>query len=150
MRAVLILVGAMLPAPVFGGSQDCGAATDAAWREGFAAGVEAVNAQLGTVTAQIQADVQAQVNAQLARLEQDRLRELDSRLAEAQAGALAAQNPAAAPLRMPALPPRSAGPGQAHGFDSPGALPPGTTITITDPQHLPPELFRALMDHAAR
>ena len=32
----------------------------------------------------------------------------------------------------------------------PAALPAGTTITITDPQNLPPELFRALMDYAAR
>ena len=32
----------------------------------------------------------------------------------------------------------------------PADLPPGTTITITDPQNLPPELFRALMDYAAR
>lgn len=142
MRVMLVLVATMLPLPLAADAPECGAAAGAAWREGFSAGVEAVNAQLGAVTAQIQADVQAQVNAQLARIEADRRRELDSRLADAQAGALAAQGPvqtsSVQAAGMPALP------------RQPGALPPGTTITITDPQNLPPELFRALMDHAGR
>lgn len=140
MRAMLVLLAAMLPVPLAAGASGCGAAVDAAWREGFAAGVEAVNAQLGAVTAQIQADVQAQVNAQLARIEADRAAALDSRLAEAQAMALAAQGSMrGAAAGMPALP-----------RQEPDALPPGTSITITDPQNLPPELFRALMDYAAR
>lgn len=151
MRAMLVLAAAMLPLPLAADTPECGAAAQAAWREGFSAGVEAVNAQLGAVTAQIQADVQAQVNAQLARIEADRRRELDSRLAEAQAGALAAQGPVAAGAGMPSLPTlaRHSGGGIAPA-ESPEALPPGTTITITDPQNLPPELFRALMDHAGR
>ncbi|HMM07620.1 MAG TPA: hypothetical protein PKA35_00715 [Paracoccus solventivorans] len=153
MRAMLVLVAAMLPLPLAAESPECGAAAEAAWREGFSAGVEAVNAQLGAVTAQIQADVQGQVNAQLARIEADRAGALEARLAEAQAQALAAQGPVAAPAGMPALPPLARHPGGGiapAAPPAPEALPPGSTITITDPQNLPPELFRALMDYADR
>lgn len=148
MRA-MVLVAALLPLPLAAEAPDCGAVAQAAWRDGFAAGVEAVNAQLGAVTAQIQADVQAQVNAQLAKIEADRAKALDARLAEAQEQARATQGPVAAVPQMPALPARP-GRSQPDSFDSAASLPPGTTITITDPQNLPPELFRALMDHAAR
>ena len=62
---------------------------------------------------------------------------------------------------MPALPPltRAPGGGIAPKLPArpdpripadPSALPAGTTITITDPQNLPPELFRALMTYATR
>lgn len=127
-----------------------------------------MNAQLGAVTAKMQQDVQTQVNAQLAQLEERRSRELDQRLAAAQAQALAEQGPVRAE-GMPQMPPLAVAPGggiapvlppemaRATGITQhPGAsadaaaLPPGTTITITDPQNLPPELFRALMDYAAR
>lgn len=131
-------------------AQDCGPARDAAYRQGFAEGVEAVNAQLGAVTARMQRDVQAQVNAQLARLESERARELDSRLAAAQAGALAQQGPISAAgmpsMRMATVAPRRDSAAHADA----AALPAGTTITITDPQNLPPELFRALMDYAVQ
>lgn len=149
-------------------AQDCQPAVDAAWRKGFTEGVDAVNAQLGAVTAKMQQDVQAQVNAQLAQLEERRVRELEQQLAAAQAQALAEQGPVQAE-GMPQLPPLIVAPGggvapmlppgmaAATGITQrpaspgdPAALPPGTTITITDPQNLPPELFRALMDYAAR
>jgi len=146
-------------------AQDCQPAIDTAYRKGFTAGVDAVNAQLGAVTAKMQQDVQAQVNAQLAQLEERRSRELDERLAAAQAQALAAQGPVRA-QGMPSLPPLKLAPGggvapvlsrdqagetpRSEISADPAALPAGTTITITDPQNLPPELFRALMDYAAR
>ena len=142
-------------------AQDCQPAIDTAYRKGFTAGVDAVNAQLGAVTAKMQQDVQAQVNAQLAQLEERRSRELDERLAAAQAQALAAQGPVQA-QGMPSLPPLTLAPGGGVApvlpreraapevAPDPAALPPGTTITITDPQNLPPDLFRALMDYAAR
>lgn len=160
LSAALILFA--LPAA----AQDCQPAVDAAYRKGFTEGVDAVNAQLGVVTTKMQQDVQAQVNAQLAQLEERRSRELDERLAAAQARALAEQGPVRA-QGMPQLPPLMLAPGggvalsrptgaaglrpaEAAGATDPAALPPGTTITITDPQNLPPELFRALMDYAAR
>ena len=59
-----------------------------AYRRGFQDGVAAVNAQMGQVTARIQQQVQDQVNAQLAQIEAQRGRELDARLAAAQAEAL--------------------------------------------------------------
>ncbi|HHW33768.1 MAG TPA: hypothetical protein GXX24_06470, partial [Paracoccus solventivorans] len=65
----------------------------------------------------------------------------------------AAQGPVAAPAEMPALPPLARHPGGGIAPAAPAApkaLPPGSTITITDPQNLPPELFRALMDYADR
>lgn len=148
------------------------------YQRGFTDGVAAVNEQLGAVTAQMQRDVQAQVNAQLAQLDASRTRELDQRLAAAQTTALqTAPAPraggAAAQARapMPHLPPLVRAPGGgiapappvppgtgpqiAHRPDpripaQPAALPPGTTITISDPQNLPPDLFRALMEYAAR
>lgn len=162
LSAALILFA--LPAV----AQDCQPAIDAAYRKGFTEGVDAVNAQLGAVTAKMQQDVQAQVNAQLAQLEERRSRELDQRLAAAQAQALAEQGPVRA-QGMPQLPPLAKAPGggvapvlppgmaaatritgQSPAAADPAALPPGTTITITDPQNLPPDLFRALMDYAAR
>ncbi|WP_112873694.1 hypothetical protein [Paracoccus endophyticus] len=137
-----------------------------AYRRGFQDGVAAVNAQMGQVTARIQQQVQDQVNAQLAQIEAQRGRELDARLAAAQAEALTGTSgPAttatgtAAPglpvSRMPTLPPipqpSRAAAGQAAPLPSdPAALQPGTTITITDPQALPPELFRMLMEHVRR
>lgn len=154
----LFLVLLALPAH----AQDCAPAADAAYRKGFADGVEAVNAQLGAITAQMQQDVQAQVNAQLAQIEKRRASELETRLAAAQDRALADQGPVRAE-GMPQLPPLvmapgggiapapSSGPAAAHPLPADqAALPPGTTITISDPQNLPPELFRALMDYAAR
>lgn len=65
------------------------------------------------------------------------------------------------PPTMPTLPPLTVAPGGAivpvmpalagpgHPTD-PAALPSGTTLTITDPQNLPPDLYRALMAYAAR
>ena len=164
--AVLLCLAA-LPVPAVG-AETCGPATTEAYRRGFTEGVAAVNAQLGAVTAQMQRDVQAQVNAQLAELDARRTRELEARLAEAQGRVLADQGPVPAempqagpPLRMPSLPPLTVAPGGAivpvlprrpdpRIPDDPAMLPTGTTITITDPQNLPPDLFRALMDHAAR
>lgn len=162
LSAALILLA--LPAA----AQDCQPSVDAAYRQGFAEGVDAVNAQLGAVTAKMQQDVQAQVNAQLARLEERRSRELEQRLAAAQQQALADQGPVRA-QGMPSLPPLTRAPGggiapqglprsaAAPGSapppaapPDPGALPAGTTITISDPQNLPPDLFRALMEYAAR
>ena len=140
-----------------------------AYRRGFQDGVAAVNAQMGQVTARIQQQVQDQVNAQLAQIEAQRGRDLDARLAAAQAEALTgtagtattATGTAAPGLpvsRMPTLPPMPpipqpsrAAAGHAAPLPSdPAALPPGTTVTITDPQALPPELFRMLMEHARR
>ena len=137
-----------------------------AYRRGFQDGVAAVNAQMGQVTARIQQQVQDQVNAQLAQIEAQRGRDLDARLAAAQAEALTgtagtattATGTAAPGLpvsQMPTLPPITqpsrAAAGQAAPLPSdPAALPPGTTITITDPQALPPELFRMLMEHVRR
>lgn len=170
-----VLFLALLLSPVPALSQDCGTPR-ACYNTGFSDGVAAVNAQLGAVTAQIQRDVQAQVNAQLARLDAERTRELEARLATAQDQALAAQGPAQAvgdgrSVAMPTLPPLARAPGGGIAPvlprdlaaatpirqrpdpripADPAALPVGTTITITDPQNLPPELFRALMDYAAR
>ena len=149
--------------------------TRACYNEGFTDGVAAVNAQLGAVTAQMQKDVQAQVNAQLAELDARRNRELEARLTAAQDEALATQGPVRAEgpaqaVTMPRLPPLGRAPGggiaplpsaplavtpirtrpDARLPADPSALPQGTTITITNPQNLPPELFRALMDYAAR
>ena len=168
MRPVLLALTLMLPGlPAW--AQDCAAAANEAYRKGFAEGVEAVNAQLGAVTARMQQDVQAQVNAQLAQMEARRTRELEEALAATQARSLAEQGPIRAE-GMPQMPPLAAAPGggvapvlprdmaaatpitqRAGGTPAdPARLPPGTTITITDPQNLPPELFRALMDYAAR
>lgn len=168
MRPTLLALTLMLPAlPAL--AQDCTAAVNEAYRKGFAEGVEAVNAQLGAVTAKMQQDVQAQVNAQLAQIEARRSRELEEALAAAQARSLAEQGPIRAE-GMPQMPPLAAAPGggvapvlprdmaaatpitprPGAGPTDPASLPPGTTITITDPQNLPPELFRALMDYAAR
>lgn len=138
-----------------------------AYRRGFQDGVAAVNAQMGQVTARIQQQLQDQVNAQLAQIEARRGRDLDARLAAAQAAALegaahtatpgtgtaasalpVSQMPTLPPMPSVAKPPRPAA-GQADRLPTdPAALPPGTTITITDPQSLPPELFRRLMEHA--
>lgn len=57
---------------------------------------------------------------------------------------------------VPALPPGDAAATAIVRRPDPGmpadpaALPEGTTITITDPQNLPPDLFQALMAYAAR
>ena len=167
MRPTVLALMLTLPAlPAV--AQDCTAAANEAYRKGFAEGVEAVNAQLGAVTVKMQQDVQAQVNAQLAQMEQRRTRELEQALAAAQARSLAEQGPVRA-QGMPQLPPLAVAPGggiapvlpremasatplaQRPGTPTdPAVLPPGTTITITDPQNLPPDLFRALMDYAAR
>lgn len=167
MRPTVLALTLMLPAlPAL--AQDCTPALNEAYRKGFAEGVEAVNAQLGAVTAKMQQDVQAQVNAQLAQIDARRTRELEEALAAAQARSLAEQGPIRAE-GMPQMPPLAAAPGggvapvlprdmaQATPITpgpgrptDPASLPPGTTITITDPQNLPPELFRALMDYAAR
>lgn len=168
MRLTVLALTLMLPAlPAL--AQDCTAAVNGAYRKGFAEGVDAVNAQLGAITARMQQDVQAQVNAQLAQIEKRRTRELEEALAAAQARSLAEQGPIRA-QGMPQLPPLAAAPGggvapvlprdmasattitQRPGGTptDPASLPPGTTITITDPQNLPPALFRALMDYAAR
>lgn len=133
-----------------------GESAQQAYRRGFQDGVDAVNAQLGAVTAKMQQQVQSQINAQLAAIEAQHQAELEQRLAEAQQGALAAQGPASAP-DMPRLPPLTVAPGggivprlpdPALPRD-PASLPEGTTITVTNPQQLPPQLFRALMDYAA-
>ncbi len=136
-------------------AQDCAPA----YRRGFHEGVEAVNAQLGAVTARMQQQVQAQVNVQLAELDARRTAELERRLAEAQNQALADRGPVTA-APMPRLPPLTMAP--SGGIvpqmapaadprpDDLAALPPGTTITITDPQNLPPDLFHALLAYAAR
>ncbi|HRO14800.1 MAG TPA: hypothetical protein PLL33_07120, partial [Paracoccus sp. (in: a-proteobacteria)] len=117
------------------------------------------NAQLGAVTARMQQQVQAQVNVQLAELDARRTAELERRLAEAQNQALADRGPVTA-APMPRLPPLTMAP--SGGIvpqmapaadprpDDLAALPPGTTITITDPQNLPPDLFHALLAYAAR
>lgn len=150
--ALALTLAAALPAA----AQDC----TPAYQRGFQEGVEAVNAQLGAVTARMQQQVQAQVNAQLTELDARRTAELESRLADAQGRALAEQGPVTA-RPMPRLPPLTVAPGggivpqmgSAAPPDLPGDpadLPPGTTITITDPQNLPPDLFRALMVYAAR
>ena len=169
-RAALTLVLALIA----GASPARSAETcRAEYERGFAEGVAAVNAQLGAVTARMQRDVQAQVNAQLAELDARRTQELETRLAEAQERAMQGRPPAttAAPGAMPRLPPlvRASGGGIAPALPrdqaaatrlarrpdpripaDPAALPAGTTITITDPQNLPPALFKALMDYAAR
>lgn len=167
MRSTVLALALLLPAlPSL--AQDCTAPATDAYRKGFAEGVEAVNAQLGAVTARMQQDVQAQVNAQLAQMEARRTRELEKALAAAQARTLAEQGPVRA-QGMPQLPPLTVAPGggivpalprdmasataitqRPAAPTDPARLPPGTTITITDPQNLPPDLFRALMDHAAR
>lgn len=169
--AFCLLLTTLAPLPALAAD-----ACRAAYERGFTEGVAAVNAQLGAVTAQMQRDVQAQVNAQLARLDAERTRALEARLATAQDQALAAQGPAQAvgdgpSVTMPTLPPLARGPGGGIAPllprdlaaatpirqrpdpripADPAALPAGTTITITDPQNLPPELFRALMNYAAR
>lgn len=167
-RATLTLVLALIA----GASPARSAETcRAEYERGFAEGVAAVNAQLGAVTARMQRDVQAQVNAQLAELDARRTQELEARLAEAQGRALQGRSATAAPGAMPRLPPlvRAPGGGIAPALPrdqaaatrlarrpdpripaDPAALPAGTTITITDPQNLPPALFKALMDYAAR
>ena len=168
MRPTALALCLILPA-LPARAQDCTAAVNDAYRKGFAEGVEAVNAQLGAVTAKMQQDVQAQVNAQLAEMDARRTRELEDALAAAQARSLAEQGPIRAE-GMPQMPPLAPAPGggvapvlprdmasattitrRPGGTPAdPADLPPGTTITITDPQNLPPELFRALMDYAAR
>ena len=172
-RAALTLVAALLAlgmgAPAARSAETC----RPEYERGFAEGVAAVNAQLGSVTARMQRDVQAQVNAQLAALGARRTRELETRLAEAQGLALQGGSGAGdAPSRsMPRLPPlvRALGGGIAPDLTrdqaaatrltrrpdpripaDPAALPAGTTITISDPQNLPPALFKALMDYAGR
>ena len=170
-RAALPLILLALPGAAFA-ADTC----RAEYQRGFTEGVAAVNAQLGAVTAKMQQDVQAQVDAQLAALEKTRTAQLEERLAAAQGSALEAQGPVtiqgeAGRIEMPALPPLTRAPGggivpalpreaaaatvltnrpDARIPADPAALPAGTTITITDPQNLPPELFRALMDFAGR
>ena len=163
---VLALILTLIALPAL--AQDCTAAANDAYRRGFAEGVEAVNAQLGAVTARMQQEVQAQVNAQLAQLEDRRTRELERALAAAQSRSIQDQGPVRAE-GMPQLPPLTVTPGggiapalprgvaatpsitRRPGTPTdPADLPPGTTLTITDPQSLPPELFRALIDYAAR
>lgn len=166
MRLAAALLLGTIPLPAVAADAVC----RAEYQRGFTDGVAAVNAQLGAVTAQMQRDVQAQVNAQLAQLESRRTEQLQSRLASAQDKAAAA--PATVERRtMPRLPPLVRAPGggiapalppaQAAGTaiarrpdpripEDPAALPAGTTITISDPQNLPPDLFRALMAYAAR
>lgn len=169
MRAFLLSLAAGVAAlPAFSSAETCGPAITDAYHRGFTEGVAAVNAQLGAVTAQMQRDVQAQVNAQLAQLDARRTAELEARLAEAQDRALSSETPQirvnaapAAALTMPTLPPLTVAPGGAivpilparpdpNRTVSPDTLPPGTTITITDPQNLPPDLFDALMRYATR
>lgn len=162
--AFCLLLTTLAPLPALAAD-----ACRAAYERGFTEGVAAVNAQLGAVTAQMQRDVQAQVNAQLAEMDARRTRELEDALASAQARSLAEQGPIRAE-GMPQMPPLAPAPGggvapvlprdmasattitrRPGGTPAdPADLPPGTTITITDPQNLPPELFRALMDYAAR
>lgn len=165
MRLAAALLLGTIPLPAVAADAVC----RAEYQRGFTDGVAAVNAQLGAVTAQMQRDVQAQVNAQLAQLESRGTEQLQSRLASAQDKAAA---PATVERRtMPRLPPlvRAPGGGIAPGLPpaqaagtaiarrpdpripaDPAALPAGTTITISDPQNLPPELFRALMAYAVR
>ena len=167
MRALALTLLTALPAALAATLPAAAETPAAAYNRGFTDGVAAVNAQLGAITAQMQRDVQAQVNAQLAELDARRTQELEQRLAEAQGQALADQGTVTAEgaprviTAMPSLPPLTRAPNGAvvprlparpdpRIPADPAALPAGTTITITDPQNLPPELFRALMDYAAR
>lgn len=159
LLAALMLTGAAAgaqslptPAPTPSPASE---STEQAYRRGFRDGVDAVNAQLGAVTAKMQQQVQAQINTQLAAIEAQHRAELEQRLAEAQQGALATQGRVSAP-EMPRLPPLTVAPGGIVPRLSgpalprdPTNLPEGTTVTITNPQQLPPQLFRALMDYAA-
>lgn len=166
------------PAPartVLDAAPGCVAGVKDAYRTGYADGVEAIRSQLAQATARVQEQVQAQLNEQLSQMQRQSTAELDTRIAAAQDKALADQAGGAAPgaagavpsdARMPSLsatvqsldaraargavqPSARAG-AQASAPADPAALPPGTTITITDPQAMPPELFRALMDYASR
>lgn len=145
----------------------CVAGVKDAYRKGYADGVDAIGSQLAQSTARMQEQVQAQLNEQLRQLQRQSSAELDTRIAAAQEKALDEQGAAVAggsPVaRMPSLSAtiqsldartaRGAGAPAARQSAAPAdpaALPPGTTITITDPQALPPELFRALMDFASR
>lgn len=148
----------------------CVAGVKDAYRKGYADGVDAIGSQLAQSTARMQEQVQAQLNEQLRQLQRQSSAELDTRIAAAQEKALEGQGAAVAggstiapDARMPSLSAtiqsldartaRGAGAPAARPAPAPAdpaALPPGTTITITDPQALPPELFRALMDFASR
>lgn len=149
-----------------------------AWKDGFAEGVEAVNAQLGPWRDTVQVQVQEQVNAQL-REQQSRA---DAELSQAIAAALeksfaeAGQTMPVLPQAMTADPMPAAsssadagsadaargdstaldaaniGPLPADTSDIPvqTSLPTGTTITILDPQNLPPGLYQSLMAYVTR
>ncbi|MBV0891694.1 hypothetical protein KTN05_07485 [Paracoccus sp. Z118] len=149
--------------PVLRAKAGCEAGVKDAYTAGYLDGVEAVKAQLGQATARMQEQVQSQLNAQLRQMQQQSAAELDTRIAAAQEQALADQAAGAAvppDTRMPSLAgtlqaldtgaARAAVQPSRPAEGDPAALPPGTSITITDPQNLPPELFRALMAYASR
>lgn len=125
---------ACLAAPGFAQGDAC----RDAWQAGYAAGIDEANAQLAEWHGAVVAQVQAQVDAQLQALHQQNADALQSSLADAQSEALPFEYtpPPAAPVSTTAAPTQT-------------ALPQGTTITIHDPQNLPPELFDALMDYVS-
>ncbi|WP_299359019.1 hypothetical protein [uncultured Paracoccus sp.] len=159
------------PQPVLNAGPGCAKDVRQAYNDGFLHGVDAIRAQLAQATATMQTQVQAQVNAQLKQLQQQSAAELDTRIAAAQERALEEQANAGAgatipkDARMPSLTgtlqsldadtargtaeprERTASPASDGG---PASLPPGSTLTITDPQNLPPDLYRALMEYAAQ
>ncbi|MDO5658119.1 MAG: hypothetical protein Q4G36_07330 [Paracoccus sp. (in: a-proteobacteria)] len=122
---------ACLAAPGFAQEDAC----RDAWQAGYAAGIDEANAQLAEWHSAVVAQVQAQVDAQLQALHEQNSSALQSSLADAQSGGLPFEYtpPPAAPVSAPAQ----------------AAIPQGSTITIHDPQNLPPELFDALMDYVS-
>ncbi|MDO5646876.1 hypothetical protein [Paracoccus sp. (in: a-proteobacteria)] len=134
MRLKLVMIAVMLAGPA---AANC----DAAWRDGYAAGINVANEQLADWHAQVVTQVQAQVNDQLAALHADNETVLQSRLNDAQS--LASDNPVR--WTMPATD------GETRSVVAPTrpepALPAGSVITIHDPENLPPELYRALMEY---
>lgn len=145
--------------PVLTAAPGCEGSVTDAYTTGYLNGVEAVKAQLAQATAQVQAQVQTQLNAQLAQMQAQSTAELDTRIAAAQDRALSDQATVGEGARMPSLARTTQALAAASGpkpaaepateVTDPATLPPGTTITIRDPQAMPPELYQALMAYAA-
>ena len=164
----LLLLAAPAQAALTGTEGGCTPeARQTAYNQGYVQGVEDIKAQLAQATQQMQAQVQAQLNDQLAQLQRQRDADLGTRMRAAQEQAL--KDAAAAPM-----PPALTGGGQAGGVQAgaapgdaatpsspaspapaglpanPADLPPGSSLTITNAERLPPELYAALTAYMAR